>query len=64
VKSPKRKARSKPKAGEPVAWLHKDKSTAFVITDRVKQIWLEVDAKHVENYTIPLYLSQAVYRVL
>jgi hypothetical protein len=41
--------------GEPIAWLHRDHVTAYVITDRVKGIWLNVDPKHVENYTIPLY---------
>lgn len=39
---------------KPVAWLHATKGTSHVITDRVKEIWMQVDPKHVENYTAPL----------
>ena len=42
----------------PVAWLHADHRTAYVITDKVKQVWLQVDPKHVEHYTVPLYLDR------
>lgn len=38
-----------------VAWLHSNHRTAYVITDRVKDVWLRVDPSHVEYYTIPLY---------
>jgi hypothetical protein len=40
---------------EPVAWLHKDQP--WVITDRVRQIWLASKPSQVENYTIPLYAA-------
>ena len=50
---------SAPKA-EPVAWMHVHHTTAYVITDRVKGIWLEVDSKHVEHYTIPLYTAAPI----
>ncbi len=29
--------------GTPIAWLHKDHATAYVITERVKNIWEEID---------------------
>jgi hypothetical protein len=40
-----------------VAWLHKDKQSAFVITEKVKQIWEGCNTNMVENYTIPLVLE-------
>ncbi len=43
-----------PDPADTVAWLHKDKPTSHVITDRVKSLWLKVDPKQVENYTLPL----------
>jgi len=38
-----------------IAWLHKNHPDAYCITDAVKNVWLSVDPKTVENYTIPLY---------
>jgi hypothetical protein len=49
-------------AGGPVAWLHKDYATAYVITNRVKDLWEKVDQKHVQNYTVPLF-SCPIYAV-
>lgn len=41
---------------KPIAWLHKIHPTAYVITNRVKQLWVKCgNPEHVENYTIPLY---------
>ena len=36
------------------AWLHEKYPTACCITDQVKKLWLAVNPKMVENYTIPL----------
>ena len=45
------------RAVEPAAWLHIKHPTAYVITDRVKCIWLKCKEQHVERYTIPLYAA-------
>lgn len=42
-------------SGPPDAWLHEDQQSAYVITDRVKGLWLASWPKQVEHYTIPLY---------
>ncbi len=42
----------------PVAWLHENYPDAYVITNRVKNIWLGCDPKHVEHYTIPIYSAE------
>lgn len=47
-------------APAPAAWLHAEHRTAYVITNRVKEIWLGADPKHVEHYTIPLYAEHLV----
>lgn len=44
-----------PPLDQPVAWLHKEHGDAYVISARVKEIWEQVNPKHVENYTVPLY---------
>lgn len=52
-----------PEAVRPVAWMHEclkpgdcDISAVNgVIHDEVKRLWLEVNPKHVEHYTVPLY---------
>lgn len=51
-----------PEQPRPSAWLHNRHSTAYVITDRVKEIWLAADPEHVENYTIPLYFDSGAER--
>jgi hypothetical protein len=40
-----------------MAWLHAEHGNAYVITDRVKDLWKQVDPRHVENYTVPLYAA-------
>ena len=40
---------------KPGAWLHCSHPEAYVITDRVKEIWLACNPRHVEHYTIPLF---------
>lgn len=41
------------KTDDIIAWQHKDMPEC-VISDRVKQLWLDCKPKQVENYTIPL----------
>ena len=45
---------------EPVAWHHEIEGRPDVISDRVKKLWLNVDLKHVEHYTVPLYPASAL----
>jgi hypothetical protein len=40
-----------------MAWLHAEHGNAYVITDRVKDLWKQVDPRHVDNYTVPLYAA-------
>ena len=45
----------------PAAWLHKEHGNAYVITDRIKQLWIDAgNPGHVENYTIPLYTGSDI----
>ena len=47
----------------PAAWLHKEHGNAYVITDRIKQLWIDAgNPGHVENYTIPLYTGSDISR--
>lgn len=45
---------------KPIAWLHRRHTTAYVITDTIKQLWLKAKPEHVENYTVPLYFGESL----
>lgn len=54
---------TRPEEREPkkvVAWLHRHHTTAYVITDTIKQLWLKAKPEHVENYTVPLYFGESL----
>lgn len=43
-----------PDTAPPVAWMHSSPGRVDVISDEVKRLWLNVNPRHVERYTIPL----------